>query len=357
MGGAFLLLETKNVVQFALLFGTTWSVNAAVFTGVLLSVLAAIEVARRLRCPAGAAVPRAARRPRRCLADPAGDAAARPARRAALRRRGHDRVPADLPGEPALRPAVQGVGASTVAFGANLLGAMVGGALEYLALILGSTPCSSSSPSCTASPSSPAAGTSCRRARWRRSASGPRLTVEHNRGGTAAAGCRPSSPDSSQKADAGAPRHLLPAPRRCRRGRSKRSRSEARLRAAESSDLPHRHSPRRRARSASGRPRCRLTDRGAAPPQAAPADISTIGKTGAENDPERRGPWRHQLDHPHTGGGLGVDVLDEAHELGRLEPPSARPPSVGSAGTGTSSSFMSTAVFSPLQRVRLRGEP
>ena len=46
MGAAFLLLETKNVVQFALLFGTTWAVNAAVFAGVLLSVLAAIEVAR-----------------------------------------------------------------------------------------------------------------------------------------------------------------------------------------------------------------------------------------------------------------------------------------------------------------------
>ena len=48
MGAAFLLLETKNVVQFALLFGTTWAVNAAVFAGVLLSVLAAIEVARRV---------------------------------------------------------------------------------------------------------------------------------------------------------------------------------------------------------------------------------------------------------------------------------------------------------------------
>ena len=31
----------------------------------------------------------------------------------------------------------KGVGESTTAFGANLLGAMVGGALEYLALILG----------------------------------------------------------------------------------------------------------------------------------------------------------------------------------------------------------------------------
>src|SRR5262249_32054474 len=51
MGAAFLLLETKNVVQFALLFGTTWFVNSLVFAGVLLSVYAAIEVARRVRLP------------------------------------------------------------------------------------------------------------------------------------------------------------------------------------------------------------------------------------------------------------------------------------------------------------------
>jgi hypothetical protein len=47
MGGAFLLLETKSVVQFALLFGTTWFVNALVFMGVLVAVLVAIEISRR----------------------------------------------------------------------------------------------------------------------------------------------------------------------------------------------------------------------------------------------------------------------------------------------------------------------
>jgi hypothetical protein len=51
MGAAFLLLETKSVVQFALLFGTTWFVNSLVFAGILVSVLAAIEVARRIRRP------------------------------------------------------------------------------------------------------------------------------------------------------------------------------------------------------------------------------------------------------------------------------------------------------------------
>ena len=35
MGAAFLLLETKNVASFALMFGTTWLVNALVFTGIL----------------------------------------------------------------------------------------------------------------------------------------------------------------------------------------------------------------------------------------------------------------------------------------------------------------------------------
>lgn len=51
MGAAFLLLETKNVATFALLFGTTWLVNALVFAGVLLVVLAAVETTRRVRTP------------------------------------------------------------------------------------------------------------------------------------------------------------------------------------------------------------------------------------------------------------------------------------------------------------------
>ncbi|MFJ5840465.1 spermidine synthase [Streptomyces shenzhenensis] len=49
MGAAFMLLETKNVIGFALYFGTTWLVNALVFIGVLLAVLGAVEVRRRLR--------------------------------------------------------------------------------------------------------------------------------------------------------------------------------------------------------------------------------------------------------------------------------------------------------------------
>jgi hypothetical protein len=137
MGAAFLLLETKNVVQFALLFGTTWFVNAAVFAGILLSVLAAVEVARRVRLPRPGylylallaalavtwAVPPAALLdlsvPLRFLA--ATVVAFTPIFLANL----------------VFAQRFKDTGASTVAFGANLLGAMVGGMLEYLSLLWG----------------------------------------------------------------------------------------------------------------------------------------------------------------------------------------------------------------------------
>ena len=80
MGAAFLLLETKNVVQFALLFGTTWFVNSLVFAGVLLSVYLAVEVARHVRLP----------EPRRLyplLLAPAGRGVARAAGGVAVARR------------------------------------------------------------------------------------------------------------------------------------------------------------------------------------------------------------------------------------------------------------------------------
>ena len=41
LGAAFMLLETKAVVQMALLFGTTWLVNSAVFFTVLILILLA----------------------------------------------------------------------------------------------------------------------------------------------------------------------------------------------------------------------------------------------------------------------------------------------------------------------------
>ena len=42
LGAAFMLLETKSLVSFALLFGSTWLVNSLVFFAILASVLLAI---------------------------------------------------------------------------------------------------------------------------------------------------------------------------------------------------------------------------------------------------------------------------------------------------------------------------
>ncbi len=52
MGAAFLLLETKNIATFALLFGTTWLVdNPGLRRGQPVVVLAAVETTRRVRTP------------------------------------------------------------------------------------------------------------------------------------------------------------------------------------------------------------------------------------------------------------------------------------------------------------------
>ncbi len=137
MGVAFLLLETKSVVQFALLFGTTWFVNALVFAGVLLSVLAAVEVARRVRLPHPAylyAVLLAALVVAWLV--PSG---------ALLQL---DLMPRFLVAtlvwftpifvaNLVFAERFRAVEESHVAFGANLLGAMVGGLLEYAALLTG----------------------------------------------------------------------------------------------------------------------------------------------------------------------------------------------------------------------------
>jgi len=137
MGVAFLLLETKNVVQFALLFGTTWLVNALVFAGVLGSVLLAVLVAKRIPV----------RRPGWLYAFLLVSIAI------SWMVPGHRLLA--LPFVPRLSAAValaflpifaanlvfasrfRGTVDSTAAFGANLLGAMVGGMLEYASLAIG----------------------------------------------------------------------------------------------------------------------------------------------------------------------------------------------------------------------------
>jgi SAM-dependent methyltransferase len=137
MGAAFLLIETKSVVQFALLFGTTWFVNALVFIGILVSVLAAIEVARHVRF----------KRPQLLyLALLVGLAVAWVVPP-------HSLLNMSIPirflaavvlaftpiflANLVFAERFKNVGSSTVAFGANLLGAMVGGLLEYSSLVVG----------------------------------------------------------------------------------------------------------------------------------------------------------------------------------------------------------------------------
>jgi hypothetical protein len=137
MGAAFLLLETKNIVQFALLFGTTWLVNSLVFAGVLVAVYLAVETASHLRLPRPAVLYAA------LIASLALTWV----------------VPQDsLVGLPIVARFFAGcalafapiylanlifaqrfsdVSTTGEAFAANLLGAMVGGVLEYIALITG----------------------------------------------------------------------------------------------------------------------------------------------------------------------------------------------------------------------------
>jgi hypothetical protein len=137
MGAAFLLLETKSIVQFALLFGTTWLVNSLVFAGVLIAVYLAVETARWVRLPPpivlyGALI--------------ASLAVAWIVPQESLL--GLPIVPRFLAASAlAFAPVYfanlvfaqrfSGVESSGTAFAANLLGAMVGGTLEYLALITG----------------------------------------------------------------------------------------------------------------------------------------------------------------------------------------------------------------------------
>lgn len=137
MGAAFMLLETKNVIGFALYFGTTWLVNALVFIGVLLAVLAAVEVRRRLRAPNRTVL-------QLLLFATLAVAWLVPAH-----------LVLALPVAPRLAAAIALAFAPifcanllfsdrlalapdpTAAFGANLLGALTGGTLEYLALLTG----------------------------------------------------------------------------------------------------------------------------------------------------------------------------------------------------------------------------
>jgi hypothetical protein len=138
LGAAFLLLETRAVTWSALLFGTTWVVNAVVFAGVLVVVLLAVEVTRRL--------PRRPSRPWAFVLLAATLLIAWLVPVTWLLS-----LPMALRVVASVMIAFGPIFASNIvfatrfddttdptsAFAANLLGAMVGGCLEYTALIVG----------------------------------------------------------------------------------------------------------------------------------------------------------------------------------------------------------------------------
>lgn len=137
MGVAFLLLQTRSIATFALLFGTTWFVNAIVFAGVLLVVLLAVELTRRFKTPSLPVI---------YVAIVASLAVSWLVPDAALLQLPY--VPralaactlAFLPiflANVAFSKRFQQSGDSQAAFAVNLLGAIVGGCLEYSALLLG----------------------------------------------------------------------------------------------------------------------------------------------------------------------------------------------------------------------------
>ena len=137
MGAAFMLLETKNIVQFALLFGTTWFVNALVTAGVLVAVLAAVEVSRRVvvRRPALLYAALLAALVVAWAVPPGSLLSLSPLPRFVLAV-----IIAFAPiflANMVFSQRFRDTGDSTTAFGANLLGAMIGGILEYTSLIVG----------------------------------------------------------------------------------------------------------------------------------------------------------------------------------------------------------------------------
>lgn len=137
LGVAFLLLETRSLVTFSLLFGTTWLVNALVFFAVLTSVLLAIVVNQRLRFGSarwlyvglfGSVAMALALPPSALLVEP-------PVLRYGLA--------AALTFAPVFFAnlvfaySFRDTRTADMAFASNLLGAVVGGAIEYVALISG----------------------------------------------------------------------------------------------------------------------------------------------------------------------------------------------------------------------------
>jgi hypothetical protein len=137
LGVAFLLLTTRSLTSFSLLFGTTWLVNSLAFFGILASVLVAIFVNSRwpitrptpfyialfISIAVAFLLP-----PQSLLIDPP------------ILRYGLAAIVAFAPvflANLVFSYSFRDTATADMSFASNLLGAMVGGALEYLALITG----------------------------------------------------------------------------------------------------------------------------------------------------------------------------------------------------------------------------
>ena len=137
LGIAFLLLETRSLVTFSLLFGSTWLVNSLVFFAVLASVLLAIVINQRFRFRSpwllymglfGSIALTLVLPPSTLLIEPVW---LRYSLAAAL---------AFAPvffANLVFSYSFRDTRTADMAFASNLLGAVIGGAIEYVALITG----------------------------------------------------------------------------------------------------------------------------------------------------------------------------------------------------------------------------
>jgi hypothetical protein len=137
MGVAFMLLEAKSLVNFFLLFGATWLVNSLVFFAVLLTVLLANAIVGKYRITQLSV-------PYLLLLGALGLNFALPLDRLIIDNLILRYVLASaLLFSPIFMANLiysslfRGTRQANIAFGANLLGAMAGGSIEYLAILLG----------------------------------------------------------------------------------------------------------------------------------------------------------------------------------------------------------------------------
>ncbi|MCA1646598.1 MAG: hypothetical protein LC797_14450, partial [Chloroflexi bacterium] len=139
LGAAFMLLETRSLVTFALLFGSTWLVNSLVFFAILCSVMLAIFLSARFPLRPSA--------PLYALLVAALVAAYLIPQEAFLSidflplRYALASIVAFLPvflANLVFAGSFKGTGPSAdVAFASNLIGIMLGGMLEYVSLLTG----------------------------------------------------------------------------------------------------------------------------------------------------------------------------------------------------------------------------